>query len=162
VLFLLFGSSGSGKTVVLDELRDRNVGLAIHDFDEIGVPVEADTAWRHRADEEWVRRALECQADGRDVLLAGQTPFGELLATPSALRLEAVSACLIDCEDATRESRLAVRGGSADLQAFAAWAEWMRRHASDPRWRQDVIRHPETESDMQWSRWAEWDASDPR
>ena len=76
MLFLLFGSSAAGKTFVLNELRGRIASLAIHDFDEIGVPAGADTAWRHRANEQWVRRALDYQADGTDLLLAGQTPFG--------------------------------------------------------------------------------------
>jgi hypothetical protein len=91
VLFLLFGSSGAGKTFVLDVLRDRVPDLAIHEFDEIGIPPDAGTAWRHRANEEWVRRALAYQAEETDLLLAGQTPFGELLATPSAPRRLACS-----------------------------------------------------------------------
>jgi len=54
VLFLLFGSSAAGKTFALNVLRDRVPDLAIHDFDEIGVPSGADTPWRHRANEAWV------------------------------------------------------------------------------------------------------------
>ena len=134
-MFLLFGSSAAGKTFVLDELRGRVAELVIHDFDEIGVPSGADTAWRHRADEEWVRRALEYQSVGSDLLLAGQTPFGELLSAPSAPQLEAVSACLIDCDDDTRVARLQARGpewfarSAGDLQAYLNWATWMRGHA---------------------------------
>jgi len=75
VLFLLFGSSASGKSVALTELRARQVPrLAVHDFDEIGVPAEADRAWRQRANEIWLGRALDHQAEGTDMLLAGQTP----------------------------------------------------------------------------------------
>jgi len=168
VLFLLFGSSGSGKTFVLDAARERMPGLATHDFDEIGVPRGADTAWRHRADEKWVRRALDYEVEGTDLLLAGQTPFGELLATPSAPRLEAISACLLDCDDETRLARVRARGPewiartAGDLDDYLRWAEWMRRHARDPRWRTDVIRHETTEEEMAWSRWSEWDADDRR
>src|SRR5919204_6432024 len=106
MIFLVSGSSAAGKTYALKELREQKPELAIHDFDEIGVPPKADTAWRHRANEAWLQRALEYQAEGVDLLLAGQTPFGELLATPSATRLEALSACLIDCDDETRLTRL--------------------------------------------------------
>jgi hypothetical protein len=105
MLFLVFGSSASGKTVALEALRGRLFDLAIHDFDEIGVPPGAQTGWRHGANEEWLRRALDYQASGTDLLLAGQTPLGELLATPSAWKIEAISACLIDCDDATRVAR---------------------------------------------------------
>jgi len=168
MFFLLFGSSGSGKTFVLDPLRGRLPETAIHDFDEIGVPPGADLAWRHRANEAWVRRALGYQADGVDLVLAGQTPLGELLATPSADRLEGVRACLIDCDDATRASRLAARGPEwfartgGDLDAYLAWAEWMRRHAADPTWRQEVIRQADSPSELRWERWSGWSADDPR
>jgi hypothetical protein len=168
VLFLLFGSSASGKTFALDALRGRVADVAIHDFDEIGVPPRADTAWRHHANERWLRRALEYQAEGTDLLLAGQTPFGELLAAPSAAHLEAISACLIDCDDETRIARLRARGPewfertTGDLQDYLNWSAWMRRHATDPSWRTDVIRQQASESEMRWSRWTDWDAGDPR
>jgi hypothetical protein len=168
MLFLLFGSSAAGKTFALNALRDRVEDLAIHDFDEIGVPPGADTAWRQQANEQWVRRALEYQAAGIDLLLAGQTPYGELLAAPPATRLEAISACLIDCDDDTRVERLQARGpewferSGGDLQDYLNWAAWMRGHAADPSWRTDVIRHDATETDMHWSRWSAWRAGDPR
>jgi hypothetical protein len=168
LLFLLFGSSAAGKTFALAELRGRVANLAIHDFDEIGVPPDADTAWRHRADEEWLGRALDYQAEGTDLLLAGQTPFGELLAAPSAARLTAISACLLDCDDETRVARLHARGPewfartSGDLQDYLAWAAWMRGHAVDPAWRTDVIQHEATMGEMRWSRWSAWRAGDPR
>ncbi len=167
VLFLLFGSSGSGKTAALDELRGRAPGLAIHDFDEVGVPSGADTAWRHRSNEIWVRRALEYEARATDLVLAAQTPLGELLATPSATRLEAISACLLDCDDATRLARLESQADRRPLSArerqdYLNWAGWMRRHAADPTWRQDVIRHDATEDEMRWERWSDWPLGDPR
>lgn len=80
MLFLVFGSSGAGKTAALDILLGRIAGLAMHDFDELEIPPGVDTAWRQQANEVWVRRGLEYEADGSDLLLAGQTPFGELLA----------------------------------------------------------------------------------
>jgi hypothetical protein len=168
VLFLLFGSSGSGKTSVLDALRGRVLDLAIHDFDEIGVPPGADAAWRHRANERWLHRALDHQAEGADLLLAAQTPFGELLAAPSASRLEAISACLIDCDDETRAARLRARGPEwfaqtgGELQDYLDWASWLREHAVDPSWRTDVIQHEATLDEMQWSRWSAWRSGDPR
>jgi hypothetical protein len=64
MLFLLFGSSAAGKTSVLSALRGQVAGLALHDFDEIEVPSGADTAWRHRAHERWIQRALDCLREG--------------------------------------------------------------------------------------------------
>ena len=168
MLFLLFGSSAAGKTFALNALRDRVEDLAIHDFDEIGIPPGADTAWRQQANEQWVRRPLEYQAAGTDLLLAGQTPYGELLAAPSATSLEAISACLIDCDDDTRVERLQARGpewferSGGDLQDYLNWADWMRGHAADPSWRTDVIQIDAAGTEMYWSRWIDWRAGDPR
>jgi hypothetical protein len=168
VFFLLFGSSAAGKTFALQELHGQVANLAIHDFDEIGVPPGADAAWRHRADEDWIGRALDYQAEGTDLLLAGQTPFGEILAAPSAPRLEAISACLLDCDDETRVRRLQARGRewfartAGDLQDYLGWAAWLRGHASDPAWRPEVIQHEATVDEMHWSRWSDWRAGDPR
>ena len=168
MLFLLFGSSAAGKTFALNALRDRVEDLAIHDFDEIGVPSGADTAWRQEANEQWVRRALEYQAAGTDLLLAGQTPYGELLAAPSATSLEAISACLIDCDDDTRVERLQARGpewferSGGGLQDYLNWAAWMRGHAADPSWRTDVIQIDAAGTEMHWSRWIHWRAADSR
>jgi hypothetical protein len=167
MLFLLFGSSAAGKTAALDGVRQRMPELAVHDFDELGVPPDADTAWRQRANQGWVGRALDLQARGKDLLLAGQTPLGELLATPAASDLDAVSACLLDCDDETRLARIAARGSRwiervpGDVQDYLNWAEWMRRHARDPAWRQDVVRATGTDG-MRWDRWADWLEGDPR
>lgn len=168
MFFLLFGSSGSGKTLVLDALRSRVDRLAIHDFDEVGVPPGADLAWRHRATEQWVRRAIECQAGRTDLLLAAQTPLGELLAVPSASRLEAISACLLDCDDATRAARLRARGPEwlsrtgGTLRDYLNWAGWMRDHAAEPTSRVEVIRCEAAWKEMCWSRWSGWRAGDRR
>lgn len=168
MLLLLFGSSAAGKTYAIDDLLRRHPDVAIHDFDEIGVPPGADRAWRHHANEVWIARALEYQSEGRDVLLASQTPFGEMLASPSAPRLEAISACLIDCDDDTRIARLRDRGPDwfsrtgAELADYLAWVEWLRRHAADPSGEQHVLTEPPTEVPMRWERWADWRAGDPR
>ena len=138
--FLLFGSSGSGKTTLLDAIRGRVERLALHDFDEIGVPSDATTAWRHEANERWLRRALGYQAEGIDMLLAGQTPVAEVLAAPSAPLVDGLAACLLDCDDAARTERLAQRPqvwGSVD--EMLRWAAWLRRHAADVTYRLDVV-----------------------
>jgi hypothetical protein len=152
--WILFGSAvpsfrieRTGKSDALNELRKRAIAyLAVHDFDEIGVPSGADTAWRHSANESWLRRGLDYQAEGVDLLLAGQSPLGEILAAQSAPQLEAISACLIDCSDKVRVARLRARGRDwferigGSMEDYLRWADWMRRHASDPTWMPEVIR----------------------
>jgi hypothetical protein len=84
VLFTVAGSSCSGKTTLARACADLG-RLAVHDFDEVGVPSWADVRWRHKALEEWVRRGLAYQDEGVDLLLTGQSPLGEVLACPSAI-----------------------------------------------------------------------------
>jgi len=159
MLFLLFGASGSGKTAALEALRDRVTGLACHDFDEIGVPPGADRRWRQEANEAWLTRVRQYEAQGIDMLLAGQTPYGELLATPSADAVE-ISALLLDCTDAIRAERLAGRA-DAGLDSQLAWAAWLRGHAADPCWQPEVIREDALDG-MRWDRWQGWQRGDPR
>ena len=88
--------------------------------------------------DDWLRRALEYQSEGTDLLLAGQTPLGELLSAPSAPELEAVSACLIDCDDDIRVARLQARGPewlvrtAGDLQLYPGRLEHSQRRHQGP------------------------------
>ncbi|MEU8088491.1 hypothetical protein AB0B57_33355 [Micromonospora sp. NPDC049101] len=68
----------------------------MREFDEIGFPAGAGTAWRQRSMEEWIQRVQRYQADGLDVLLTGLSPLGEVPASPSATELDGIAACLLD------------------------------------------------------------------
>jgi hypothetical protein len=164
MLLTLVGSICSGKTTLARACTDID-RLAVHDFDEVGVPGDADRAWRHRTTEEWIRRAINYQDRGLDVLLTGQSPLGEVLACPSAPRLDAIAACLLDVADGERLRRLHNRDpGVWDPEAkraFIGWARWHRGHAADPRWRQEVITAGGW-NQMQWARWTGWARHDPR
>lgn len=169
MLFLLFGASCSGKTTILEELRRRETGLAIHDHDEIGVPPAPDTAWRQRTIEEWLQRVLDYQVQGVDVVLAGQTPFAELFAEPSAPLLEGAVGCLVDCDDDTRNRRLDHVAATErwwkttpySRQDYLEWAALMRRHAHDPQHGLDVVR-ANAWPEMHWERLEGLTAEDPR
>lgn len=166
MLFVLTGSSAAGKSAVLPGLAARVENLEPHDFDELGVPRGASRRWRQEATEEWTRRTVACQANGRDSLIAGQTPIGEWLAVPSATELDGIAVCLLDVSDPTRAERLSRRPpahvpGPTQLGHLIAWASWHRAHAADPQWRQDVIRHGGWDQ-MRWQRWRHWKRGDRR
>ncbi len=90
--------------------------------------------WRQQGAEAAVRRAVELQADGRHLLLAGDpVPAIEIVAAPSAPGLVAVAACLLDASAEAQAIRLAARGEDPTmLPHHQAFAEWMRRQAQDP------------------------------
>jgi hypothetical protein len=158
MLLTITGSSCSGKTTAVRACGPMP-GVVWHDFDEIGVPDDAGTAWRHRETEEWIRRALDYQARGLDMLLTGQSPLGEVLACPSADRLDGIVACLLDVADDVRRQRLRERGVAPD--AYLGWARWQRAHAADPRHRPEAITAGGW-APMRWDRWSDWTGDDPR
>jgi hypothetical protein len=165
MLFWLFGSSGAGKTSTVAALRDRIDRLHAFDFDDVGLAGPVDRAWRHAANERWLATAIDLERQGVDLLVAGQTPLGELLASPSAPLVEAISACLLDCDDATRAARLVARGApwlqqsGGSLEEYIAWGAWMREHAADPNRRLGVIRDG---ADLDWQRLDDFKSGDAR
>jgi hypothetical protein len=164
VLLSLTGASGVGKSTALGAIAEAFEGRQVScvEFDSVGVPPGADTVWRHRVLARWVRRAAEEQREGRDFVLCGQVPVGELLAAPSADALDGIAACLLHCSPEVRRERLLARGeDSAALQDHLAFGEWFLRHTLDPTYRPDVIRVA-GDVPMCWERWADWKPGDPR
>ncbi|TQM20129.1 hypothetical protein FB391_3263 [Microbacterium kyungheense] len=164
MLLMVTGASGAGKSAVLAELSGRDFGHAVEcaEFDSIGVPEGADTAWRHSAVERWVARAVDLQSSGAHLLLCGQVPLGELLAAPSAERLDGLEVCLLHCSPEVRRDRLRRRGEPEDaLIHHVRFGEWFLRHTLDPSHSPEVIRVP-SPTPMRWDRWEGWTADDPR
>jgi hypothetical protein len=165
MLFKLTGSSCSGKSTAAASAGAGLDRLVVYDFDAIGVPSDADVAWRQRSLEAWLTRVLAHQAEGDDVLLTGQSPLGEILASPSATELNGIAVCLLDVTDHERFIRLERRDpGRWDPDAkrsFAGWARWHRAHADDPQSRPEVITVGGWDQ-MVWARWTDWARHDPR
>ena len=164
MLFSLTGASGAGKSTVLAHLDGVSWPEPVRcvEFDSIGVPDGADTAWRHGAVEHWVQQALLAEDDGEHMLLCGQVPMGELLAAPSAERLGGIAVCMLHCSPEIRTERLLARGEDpASIVHHNRFGEWFHAHTRDPRHAPEVIR-VESAVPMRWERWGEWERGDPR
>lgn len=164
MLFSLTGASGAGKSTVLAHLQHASWGAPVRcvEFDSIGVPDGADTAWRHGAIEHWVQQALAAEAEGAHMLLCGQVPMGELLAAPSADRLTGIAVCLLHCSPEVRGERLLHRGEHPEaIVHHNRFGEWFRAHTLDPAHAPEVIR-VDSAVPMVWSRWADARAGDPQ
>lgn len=114
--------------------------------------------------EYWLTVALQNQAKGISTGIAGTVVLGEVLACPSASLIATVHATLLDCADLVRIDRIRSRDGlaaKAASQDMLCWAAWLRMHAADPQWRQDVIRD-QGAPDMLWDRWGKWTRGDTR
>ena len=108
--------------------------------------------------------AVQNQAKGISTGIAGTSVLGEVLACPSASDLNGIHALLLDCTDVVRIDRIRARDGidsTLASQDMLCWAAWLRMHASDPQWRQDVIRS-QGEPGMEWERWTSWMKGDAR
>lgn len=160
MFLLVTGASGAGKStvrrLVAPDLAPTTECVELHDI--VSVPARPDIAWRQRATEAVVRRALELQADRRHLLLSGDpVAAGEVLAAPSAVGLSAVAVCLLDVSPDAQAARLARRGDDpALLHHHQAFAAWMRGHARDPRHMPHVLSTNGWEA-MRWERWTALD-----
>ncbi len=155
MLLLITGASGVGKSTVRATVApELSPEVECVELLHLTPPPKAMTrVWRQQTTEVAVRRAVELQASGRHLLLAGDpVPAAEVVAAPSASGLDAIAVCLLDATPEAQAERLAARGDHLallpDHQAFAAW---MRRQASDPLHMTHVVSHAGWE-EMRWER----------
>jgi hypothetical protein len=148
--YFITGASGSGKTACLPKLKSLLPDFTIHDFDDIGVPEGADKKWRQKSTEKWLQRLI--QHDQNKSFLLGQMVLGEILACPSAKKLDQVNLLLLDCTDMERIKRLRKRGTYGVNQDTLNWASWLRMHCHDPQWEQRIIKDDCWE-DLSFDRW---------
>ena len=72
MLFLISGAAATGKTTTVKILNDRLENFECHDFDE--TPVNDGTS-RRVVNEDWIKKALEAQKQGKDFLLSSHSPL---------------------------------------------------------------------------------------
>ena len=137
-LYFIGGASGSGKTAVMPHLKELlGDGIAVYDFDDIGVPEGADKKWRQESTEKWLQKLL---SDGKDACLLGQIVLGEILSCPSAKQIDKINFCLLDVSDFERIKRLKKRNTYSADQNMLNWSAWLRMHHQDPQWVQHVLK----------------------
>lgn len=138
-IFFIGGASGSGKTAIIPALKEKlPSNFKIYDFDDIGIPENADTSWRQEATEKWLQKIT---SDQKNICLLGQIVLGEILACPTANELEKINYCLLDVDDFERIQRIRLRGSEKEAtQEMLNWASWLRMHTKDPQWTQNAIK----------------------
>jgi hypothetical protein len=157
VLLLITGASGVGKSsaraAIAPELSPWVECVELGDLSPVSIETAMTRVWRQQTAEIAVRRAVELQALGRHLLLAGDpVPALEIVAAPSAPLLDAIAVCLLDVDAEEQAARLAARDDPpALLRHHQAFAEWMRRQASDPLHMPDVVSDQGWE-EMRWDR----------
>ena len=116
------------------------------------IPQTPTLEWRQRMAERAVLRAQELDSYGRHLLLAGDPVApGEVVAAPSAPTID-IAVCLLDIDETAQRERLRRRGDPEQhLGSHVAFADWMRRHARDPRHMPHVLQAGGWQA-MRWSR----------
>ena len=161
MLFVVSGAAASGKSGTVYYLKTDMENLEVHDDCEM--PANTGTE-RRRINEKWIQLALKAQEEGRDFLIAGQAPLGEYLACPSAVKLNGIKGCLLDCSDKVRVERYLARPQFPEWPLgmdTLCWAVFHTMHALDPQWEQRVIVDPEM-PDWKWEHWTKLQKGDPR
>lgn len=162
MLLVVSGVSGAGKTTA----RWQATALLGPEFEPVELwhfpplPAEPTIAWRQQTLERVARRAVELDADGRHLLLAGDpVPAGEILAVPSADLID-IAVCLLDVDAATLNARLDERGDPLELRPLhLGFADWLRHHATDPQYVTAALTTGCWPS-MRWERWLGADVAD--
>jgi hypothetical protein len=155
MFFLVTGASGVGKTTVRKLIEAEIAGqVATCELAMLGLTPEWSLRWRHQAVEQVVQLALQKQGAGMHFLLCGDpVPPGELYAAPSAAELAGIQVCLLDISQEKQIERLTQRGDARELIPYhVAFAEWMRHHVLDHRYRPEVIMNGGWEK-MRWQVW---------
>lgn len=109
-IFFITGVNGIGKTILISELKkilDMSV-FEIHDFDERGVPDNADKTWRQSETLHWVQVGKENLIKDYKTIICGFMKFPEL---NDALQQEKIDGeiCLLDASGQTITDRILKR-----------------------------------------------------
>ena len=137
MLYIITGASGSGKTACLPYLKEQLRTYEVVDFDDIGVPENADKIWRQESTEKWLQRYL---SQNKPMVICGQMVTGEIISCPSFTKLDGVRILLLVCSDLERIARLKKRGTYGANQDTLNWSAWLSMHHHDPQWEQHVIK----------------------
>jgi hypothetical protein len=155
MFFLVTGASGVGKTTVRKLIEAEIAGqVAVCELATLGITPKWSLRWRHQTVERVVQLALQKQKSGAHFLLCGDpVPPGELYAAPGAVELAGIQVCLLDISPEKQIERLTQRGDAPELiPHHVAFAEWMRHHVIDHRYRPEVIINGGWEK-MRWHVW---------
>lgn len=110
-IFFITGTSGSGKTTLLNNLKKLlPENFELHDFDEIGVPKDADEGWRKEAVGYWLNRAKTYLDQDKAPVICGVIMPSEALHAPERPKDTPLNFIFIEVDDETIAERLRKKG----------------------------------------------------
>ncbi|MGE0206686.1 MAG: hypothetical protein AB7R69_02440 [Candidatus Babeliales bacterium] len=125
-IFFITGTNGTGKSTLVHHLKSiLPEHIEIHDFDEIGVPDNADQTWRIQTTKYWLQKAEHYAQDKKALVVCGVVVPSEAKLLQSTLQLYFG---FIKLDDKLIEQRLITRGWSKQLiQNNITWAHHLQQ-----------------------------------
>lgn len=106
-IYFVFGVNGVGKTTLMQRLKQRlsDEYFCVYDFDERGVPNNADKSWRQAETLHWVNTAIVNAKNGKSTIVCGFLKIPEIQAALEGSKLES-RLCLLDADEAAIAQRI--------------------------------------------------------
>ncbi len=93
-IHFIIGANGVGKTSIIPHLQIVfGDGYAVHDFDERGVPDNADKEWRRTETLYWLETAKHAQSEGVSTVIVGFAKPAEIDAATLEVGYRSVLSC---------------------------------------------------------------------
>jgi|GEM_PF-1669756 len=128
-IFFITGTSGSGKSTLTRNLRALlpMEQFAVYDFDERGVPVDADKTWRQKTTHDWLHQAAINSRNHKTTIICGVTVPSEVLSVSSKPDVP-IHFGFIKIDDQTIEQRLKDRAwDDALIEDNRNWSHYLEQ-----------------------------------
>lgn len=128
-IFFITGTSGSGKSTVIELLKAQlpATHFSVHDFDEVGVPVDADALWRQKTTDYWLQQAAYHAQQNKVTIIGGVTVPCEVLSSAYKPNVP-IHFGFIKINDQTLEKRLKDRIWSDKLiEGNRNWSRYLEQ-----------------------------------
>lgn len=104
--YFITGSSGAGKSTLVKEFKSLLIkNFAIHDFDELGVPLDADKSWRIETTKKWIDVAKKNKLKNISTIIIGLIHPEEINEIAKKEQIE-VKYCMLEVEYEELKRRL--------------------------------------------------------
>lgn len=128
-IFFITGTSGCGKSTLMALLKLQLLAseCVVYDFDEVGVPANADQVWRQQTTDYWLIKAIEHSQQNLSTIVCGVTVPSEVVGSvyvPDA----PINFVFIKVADDLIRQRLQQRGWNDQLiEDNLVWAKYLEQ-----------------------------------